>query len=88
MEVNSGAAVCIISEQTQKKLFPKTLLQQTSIKLRTYTDEAVPVLGEMAVSLQKEKPFALGVPVQGCGVPSLPTQRPHCDSMPFEGRAG
>ena len=47
MEVDTGAAVSIISEQTQKN----ALLQRTSIKLRTYTDEALPVLGEMAVEV-------------------------------------
>ena len=28
MEVNTGAAVCIISEQTQKKLFTRSFLQK------------------------------------------------------------
>ena len=52
MEVDTGAAVSIlISALTQKQLFPKVSLQQTSIKLRTYTDEAIPVLGEIAVEV-------------------------------------
>ena len=54
MEVDTGAAVSIlISALTQKQLFPKASLQQTSIKLiiRTYTDEATPVLGEITVEV-------------------------------------
>ena len=52
MEVDTGAAVSIlISALTQKQLFPKVSLQRTSIKLRTYTDEAMPVLGEIAVEV-------------------------------------
>ena len=52
MEVDTGAAVSIlISALTQKQLFPKVSLQQTSIKLRTYMDEAIPVLGEIAVEV-------------------------------------
>ena len=35
MEVDTGAAVSTISEQTQKNFFPNALLQRTSIKLRT-----------------------------------------------------
>ena len=68
MEVDTGA-VSIISEQTQKKFFPKALLQRTSIKLRTYTDEAMPVLGEMAVEvtyLENTHALTLYV-VQGSG---------------------
>ena len=69
MEVNTGAAVSIISEQTQKKFFPNALHQRTSIKLRTYTDEAMPVLGEMAVEvtyLENTHALTLYV-VQGSG---------------------
>ena len=32
MQVDTGGAVSTISEQTQKKFFPKALLQRTSIK--------------------------------------------------------
>ncbi|MDD9817031.1 MAG: reverse transcriptase domain-containing protein, partial [Gammaproteobacteria bacterium] len=49
MEVDTGAAVSIISESTQKKVFSKVSLQRTSVKLRTYTDEPISVLGEMRV---------------------------------------
>ena len=69
MEVDTGVEVSIISDQTQKKFFPKALLQRTSIKLRTYTDEAMLVLGEMAVEvtyLENTHALTLYV-VQGSG---------------------
>ena len=41
----------IISEQTQRNLFPNVTLQPSRIKLRTYTGEPIPVLGEMTVDV-------------------------------------
>ena len=49
MEIDTGAAVSIISEPTQRNLFPIATLQPARIKLRTYTGEPMPVLGEMIV---------------------------------------
>ena len=46
MEIDIGAAVSIISEPTQRNLFPTVTLQPARIKLRTYTGETMPVLGE------------------------------------------
>ena len=51
MEIDTGAAVSIISEQTQRNLFPDVTLQHSRIKLRTYTGEPMPVLGEMTVDV-------------------------------------
>lgn len=51
MEVDTGAAITIISEKTKHQLFPKTVLQKSSVKLTTYTGEAMPVLGEMAADV-------------------------------------
>ncbi len=47
MEVDTGAAITIISEKKKDQLFPKTVLQKSSVKLTTYTGETMPVLGEM-----------------------------------------
>ena len=72
MEIDTGAAVSIISEQTQQKHFPQATLRPTQIKLRTYTGEPMPVLGEMAVEVtyrQSTHSLTLFV-VQGNG-PSL-----------------
>ena len=52
MEVDTGAAVSIISEETQKKLFPDARLIRAPVKLRTYTGEPMPVVGEMSVEVK------------------------------------
>ena len=41
MEVDTGAAVSLISEETQKHLFPKAKLQKPEVRLNTYTAEAI-----------------------------------------------
>ena len=46
MEIDTGAAVSIMSEPTQRNLFPTVTLQPARIKLRTYAGEPMPVLGE------------------------------------------
>ena len=48
----TGAAVSIISEETQKKLFPDVHLTRTPVKLRTYTGEPMPVVGERSVEVK------------------------------------
>ena len=54
MEVDTGAAVSLVSEDTvNNSPFLKCLpLQQTSVKLRTYTGQAVSVLGQLLVKVQ------------------------------------
>ena len=52
MEIDTGAAVSIISESQQKALFPDTTVQTSSITLKTYTGEQMPVVGQMPVSVQ------------------------------------
>ena len=37
MEIDTGAVVSLISQETQKALFPRAVLLKPSIKLRTYT---------------------------------------------------
>ena len=54
MEVDTGAAVSIISEMQFKQLFPKVKLDKSSIQLRTYTGEKLPVLGQINVRAQYE----------------------------------
>ena len=55
MEVDAGAAVSIISEETYKKLFPNLNLQKVSIGLKTYTGESIPVLGEIVVEVKYQE---------------------------------
>ena len=52
MEVDTGAAVSIISEETQKKLFPGATLEKSSIGLRTYTLEPMTILGQISVQVK------------------------------------
>ena len=51
MEVDTGTAVSLISERTHKALFPETKPKKSSIVLKTYTDERMPVIGESSVEV-------------------------------------
>ena len=52
MEIDTGAAVSLISQTTQEDLFPSTHLDKSSLVLRTYTAETIPVLGQMEVEVR------------------------------------
>ena len=50
MEVDTGAAISLMSEAAQKKLFPQAKLQKTTLRLQTYTTaETLSVLGTLEV---------------------------------------
>lgn len=74
MEVDTGAGISLVSEATYTNLWPKNppVLQQTHVRLRTYTGEPVVILGVVQVMVkykdQQEK-LKLHV-VKGAG-PSL-----------------
>ena len=50
MEVDTGAAVSLVSEETYRSLFPTVPLQSSMTKLRTYSGEPLTVLGQQEVS--------------------------------------
>ena len=52
MEIDTGAAVSLISQTTQEDLFPSARLDKSSLVLRTYTAETIPVLGQMEVEVR------------------------------------
>lgn len=52
MEVDTGAAVTLMAEATQKSLFPNVELQKSTVKLQTYTEESLSVLGTMEVEVR------------------------------------
>ena len=55
MEVDTGASVTIISEATQERIWPTQSalpFHLTDVRLRTYTEEAIPVLGKLMVKVQ------------------------------------
>ena len=54
MELDTGAAVSIMSEEQCRRLFPKARLQATEMVLRTYTSERMEVAGELLVNVAYE----------------------------------
>jgi len=52
MELDTGAAVSIISEATRKELFPKEKLHPSNIVLKTYTEEPIHLIGNLHVRVQ------------------------------------
>ena len=72
MEVDTGAAFSIISKQTQKSHFSNLKLRRLDIRLKTYMDERIDVLGQLHVHVKygdQKAPLVLLV-VDGDG-PSL-----------------
>ena len=56
MEIDTGAGVSLVSEETVSSSFMKNLpLYPTDVRLRTYTGEAVPVLRKLMVSVIKDE---------------------------------
>ena len=59
MELDTGAAVSIISDQTRRSLFPDVQLRKSRLVLKTYTDESMTVVGQLNVRVtygnQEEK---------------------------------
>ena len=49
MEVNTGAAVSILSEKTFRKIFPNAVLKPAAVTLRTYTGQRMSVVGQLTV---------------------------------------
>ena len=44
MEIDTGAAVSLISHSTQTALFPKAVLTRPKVNLRTYTAEPISLI--------------------------------------------
>jgi len=51
MEVDTGAAVSIISEETYNTLFSQVPIKQASVGLCTYTGESIAIRGEILVDV-------------------------------------
>ena len=52
MEVDTGAAVSLMSVTTQKRLFPRAKLTKSTTQLQTYSAEALSVLGTIQVKVR------------------------------------
>ena len=50
IEVDTGAAVSLMSQDIQEHVFPEATLQQSAINLRSYMGEPMKVLGELPVT--------------------------------------
>ena len=69
MEVDTGAAVSVISEATRTKLFPHLKLHKSKVVLKTYKDEPIQVKGQLNVHVSykgQTSPLKLAV-VNGAG---------------------
>ena len=51
MELDTGASFSVISESTYKRICKNEPLQESTIRLNTYTGEAIQVLGKLAVKV-------------------------------------
>ena len=54
MEVDTGASVSLMSEKQFKRLWPTRQLQASSIHLRNYSNELIPVVGKVDVQVTYE----------------------------------
>ena len=54
-EVDTGSATTLISEKFYKELFPRRALKPSSVRLFSYSDDPIPVLGSMCVTVTHEK---------------------------------
>ena len=52
MEIDTGAAVSIMSSKSLRSLFPRATLQKTTVRLRTYMAKEMPVMGQMSVNVK------------------------------------
>ncbi|CAG2194043.1 unnamed protein product [Mytilus edulis] len=55
MELDTVAAVSIIGEENYKKYFSHIKLQQSNVKLNTYTGDPITVIGEITVNVIYDK---------------------------------
>ena len=52
LEVDTGAAVSILSEKQLNRVLPGAQLKKTNVSLRTYTSQKIPVKGKLDVEVQ------------------------------------
>ena len=72
MELDTGAAVSVMSEDTYNQLWPHATLKQTSTQLKTYSGAPLPVVGQEQVDVRYEEQSAqLPLMVVKGGGPSL-----------------
>jgi hypothetical protein len=55
MEVDTGATVSVISEESYQFLFPDKVLQKCTMALKTYTGEPMQICGEVQVTVRYQE---------------------------------
>ena len=55
MELDTGATITIMSETKFKETFPRAKVEKSNIRLKTYTGESLPVVGEVVVKVNHNK---------------------------------
>ena len=55
MELDTGAAVSLISEETYRKLLSTSALKTTSVNLQTYTGQSMSVAGQIEVEVRYQQ---------------------------------
>ena len=55
MEVDTGAALSLVSEKTYRSLFPERCLQPSKACLRTYSGKSITVIGQVEVEVCYEE---------------------------------
>ena len=74
MEVDTGAAISIISDGVQKSLFPDLRLHNSSVVHKTYTGKPMEVVGNLHVDVcyKKQQAKLVLVAVGGNGLAKSP----------------
>ena len=54
LNMDTGASLSVISEQQWKNKFPKVKLEDSSVRLRTYTGEELTIIGQAMVKVNYE----------------------------------
>ena len=72
MELDTGAAMSLISETTKQKLFPSVALRSSEMMLKTYTAEQIEVVGEFDANViyENQRQILPLLVIKGAG-PSL-----------------
>ena len=58
MALDTGSAVTLVLEHTHRSKWPETSLQISSLKLCTYSNESLEVLGQIEVTVQYNEQIA------------------------------
>ena len=86
MELDTEAAMSLLSEETYQKFFSGISLQQSTVKLKSYSGENIPVLGQMDVLVkynhqEENLPLLHPVVVKGGGCSLFGRNRFTCISL-------